>query len=325
MTSFDMADHAAMAVYGGDVADAVVGHVAHADPVGAAGADRSTDPAFLRQSRPYDKMYSHPVPGEVVDGVPVITDKDLYDACIRNRACAHTRRVHARYESLPGFIDVMSETWSPDHAGDRVAGVHGSPYFGRQGPQRRAYTVMSVCNEVVRDEVPLHRFHRLVYTNAVLFPVKGTETVEAAANSFCRLLRNWPKAVFLPRFLATDLAVPFGHDSGLEECLNQLELVGNDENDVVDVDLSSRMSEFPNPFWLPLFPAEHHRAADTRFFRNRGLLPTAWAAGFIRAPRILALSRWLPPIPDWEPFTELWVETPLVVSYPEDSLRNEYC
>jgi len=36
------------------------------------------------------------------------------------------------------------------------------------------------------------------------------------------------------------------------------------------------------------------------------------------------LSRWLPPVPDWEPKTDLWVATPVVVSYLADSLRNEY-
>jgi len=84
------------------------------------------------------------------------------------------------------------------------------------------------------------------------------------------------------------------------------------------------MSELPNPFRLPMFPSDHHRAADTRFFRNRELLPTAWAPGFFRAPRTFDFSRWLPPTPAWEPITELWVATPVVVSYLADALRNDY-
>jgi len=122
----------------------------------------------------------------------------------------------------------MLESGSPDHADHRVAEVHGDSYFGKQGRQRRAYQSMSFCNEVVRHQVPLHGFHCFVYKNALLFPAKGTKIFEAAANSFCRLLRNWPKAVFVPRSLVTDLAVPFGHDSGFEEYLSQLELIGND-------------------------------------------------------------------------------------------------
>jgi len=76
-----------------------------------------------------------------------------------------------------------------------VAEVHGDPFFGNQGPQRRIYEFMSFCNEVIRYQVPLNPFHRSVYTNALLFPVRGTETFEAAANSFCRLLWNWPKSI----------------------------------------------------------------------------------------------------------------------------------
>jgi len=183
---------------------------------------------------------------------------------------------------------------------------------------------MSFCNEVVRYQVPLHPLHRLVYINALLFPVKGTETFEAAANSFCSLLRNRPKAVFLKRALAEDLSVPSGHDSGLEPYLEQLALVKHDENDGVEDDRSPRVTGLPNPFRLPMFPSDHRRAADTRFFRNRELLPTAWAAGLLRAPRTLDLSRWLPSIPSWEPHTGLWVATPVVVSYLAGALRNDY-
>jgi len=77
---------------------------------------------------------------------------------------------------------VLAEHGSPNYAGDRVAEVHGERFFRNQGPQRRIFEVMSFCNEVVRYQVPLHPFHRLLYTNALLFSVTGTETVEAAAN-----------------------------------------------------------------------------------------------------------------------------------------------
>jgi len=133
--------------------------------------------------------------------------------------------------------------------------------------------------------VPLHPFHRLVYTNALLFPVRGTKNFEAAANSFCRPLRNWPKAVLLARSVATELAVSIGHEAGFTEYLDQLTLVAAEENDAVDEDRSPRMSELPNPFWVPMFATDHRRAADTRFFRGRGLLPTEWSAGFLRAPK----------------------------------------
>jgi len=150
---------------------------------------------------------------------------------------------------------------------------------------------------------------------ALLYPPQAlTKTFKAAANSFCRLLRNWPKAVFLARSVATDLAVPIGHDAGFAKYLDQLTLVAAEENDAVDEDRGPRMSEVPNPIRVPMFGTDHRHAADTRFFRGRRLLPTEWSAGFLRAPKSFDLSRWLPPVPDCEPMTDLWVTTPVVVS-----------
>jgi len=317
-----MADQAEMAIDGGH-ADGEA-PVPHAAGGGEPDVERSTDPEVLRQFRPSRMFYSQMGPTEVVDGVPVIADHGLHEICIRNRARAHTRRVHGRYEALPGFVDVLAEHGAPTHAGARVAEVHGDPFFGNQGPQRLIYEVMSFCNAVILYQVPLHPFHRWVYTNALLFPVRGTETFEAVANSFGRLLRNWPKTVFLTRSVATDLVAPIGHDTGLAEYLDQLTLVAAEENDAVDEDRSPRMSELPNPFRVPMFATDHRRVADTRFFRGRGLLPTEWSAGFLRAPKSFDLTRWLSPVPDWEPKTDLWVATPVVMSYLADSLRNEY-
>jgi len=283
-----MADQAAMAVDGGHAnGEAPVPHAAGDD---GPDVERSTDPEVLRQFRPSGMFYAHVGPTEVVDRVLVIADQGLHEICIRNRARAHTRSLHGRYEALPGFVDVLAEHGAPTHAGDRAAEVHGDPFFGNQGPQRRKYEVMSFFNEVIRYQVRLHPCHRLEYTNALLFPVRGTETFEAAANSFCRLLRNRPEAVFRARLVATDLAVPIGHDAGLAEYLDQLTLVVAEENDAVDEDHSPRMSELPNPFRVPMFATDHRCAAGTRFFRGRGLLLMEWSAGFLRAPKSFDLS-----------------------------------
>jgi len=184
-----------------------------------------------------------------------------------------------------------------------------------QGPQRRIYEVMSFCNDVVRYQVPLHPFHRFVYTNALLLPVREMKPVKAAAISFCRLLRNWPKAVFLRRLLASDLAVPLGHEARLKDSLDQLTLVANEKNHAFDVYRSPRMSELPNAFRLLLSLFDHRRATDTRFCRGRELLPTSWAARFLHAPQRFDLSRWPAQIPRWEPVTELWAMTPVMASY----------
>jgi len=323
-TAKAMADSAAMAVDGGVADGESVVDGAHVTAGGHPEVDCSTNAEVSRQSRPRGSYYAHAEPVKVVVGVPRVTHNRFYDMCVRNRALAHTRRVYAQYKALPDFVDVMAQAGLPDRAGDRVADVHGDPYFENQGPQRRMYDVITFYNEVVRYQVPLHPFHHLVYANALLFPVKVTETIEAAANSFCRLLRNWPNAVFLKRDLAVDLSVSFGHDSGLEPYLHQLALVKHEEDDNVEDDRSPRVNELPKPFRLPMFPSDHHRAADTRFFRGRELIPTAWAAAFLRAPRTFNLSHWLPPTPAWEPHMGLWVATPVVVSYLADALRNAY-
>jgi len=145
-----MADSAAMAVDVGVADGGVVIDGAHAAAGGQPEGDCSTDPEVLRQFRPRGSYYAHAEPVEVVAGVPRVTDNRLFDMCVRNRARAHTRRVYAHYEALPEFVDVVAQAGLPDHAGDRVAEVHGYPYFGNQGPQRRVYEVMSFCNEVVR-------------------------------------------------------------------------------------------------------------------------------------------------------------------------------
>ena len=184
----------------------------------------------------------------MVDGVAVTADQGLYAFCIRICACAHTARLHARYEALPGLVDVLALPGPLRNAGDRVAEVHGDALYRNEGPQCRMYEGMSICYEAIRYQVPLDPFHRLMYTKALVFPMRRTATFEAAADSFFRLLPNWPKAVLFESSVATDLAVPIGHDAGSAEYLDHLTLVAAAENDAVDEDRSLRMSELPNPF-----------------------------------------------------------------------------
>jgi len=150
----------AMAADGGNANGEV--HVAHAGSGEGPAVDRVTDLEMLRQLQPCGSYHAHVDPVEVVDGIPVIADQSLSDACVCNRARAHTRRVNARFEAMPGFVDVLSEPGTPNHVGDRVAEVQADPYFGNQGPQRRVYEVQAFRNEVVHCQVTLHLFHRLV-------------------------------------------------------------------------------------------------------------------------------------------------------------------
>jgi len=149
-----MIDSAAMAVGGGNAHEEA--HVAHAVAGEGFEVDRSTDPEILRQFQHCGSYDAHVDPFEVVDGIMAISDKSPYDACVHNRARAHTRRIHARYDALPDFVGVLAEPRKPYYVGDRVAEVHGDPFFGNQESQRRVYEVMSFCTEEVRYHVPLH-------------------------------------------------------------------------------------------------------------------------------------------------------------------------
>jgi len=162
-TANSMADSAAMAVDGGVADGGVVIDGAHAAAGSHPEVDCSTDAEVLRQFRPRGSYYAHAEPVKVVDGVPRVTDNRLYEMCVRNRALAHTRRVYAHYEVLPDFVDMMAQAGLPDHAGDRVAEVHGDPYFVNQGPQRRVYEVISFCNEVVRYQRLSWMYPRGIY------------------------------------------------------------------------------------------------------------------------------------------------------------------
>jgi len=108
-----------------------------------------------------------------------------------------------------------------------------------------------------------------MYTNALLLPVRGTKTFEAPANSFCRLLWNWSQAVALGRSVATDLAVPIGHEACLAEYLDQLTLVATEENDAADTDRRPCMSRMPSLFRLPLLPTNHRLAGGHAVLMRR--------------------------------------------------------
>jgi len=121
-----------MAVDGGTATGEVL--VSHEVEGDGPDVKRSTNPEMLCQFRPSGRFYAHVSPTKMVDGISVIADQSLYDICIRNRARAHTRRLHATYKALPGSVDVLAERGAPSHTGDRVAEVHGDPFFGNHRP-----------------------------------------------------------------------------------------------------------------------------------------------------------------------------------------------
>jgi len=114
---------------------------------------------------------------------------------------------------------------------------------------------------------------------------------EVAANNFGRLRRAWPEAVFLSRRTATELSVPFAQEAGMEDYLEELIEAAREAENAVEEKFDARTLALTSPFRAPSYAPAHRRAQDAARITSRGLLPTAWCSGVIRAPRRFDLSR----------------------------------
>ena len=68
-------------------------------------------------------------------------------------------------------------------------------------------------------------------------------------------------------------------------------------------------------FRAPSYAPAHRRAQDTAGIPSRGLPPTAWCSGVIRAPLHFDLSRWFPRYPRSWLNRGVWMEMPYAPSY----------
>jgi len=116
-------------------------------------------------------------------------------------------------------------------------------------------------------------------------------TFEVAANNLGRLRRAWPDAVFLSRRMAKELSVPFAQEAGMEEYLDELIEVSQEAEHAVEDKFDGRTVALTSPFRAPIYDPAHRRAQDAAVISSRGLLPTAWCSGVIRAPRHFYFSR----------------------------------
>jgi len=205
-----------------------------------------------------------------------------------------------------------------------VAEVHGNANYGTQGEARQAYEVLAYSNELVRYGRPFHDFHTRLYSWALLFPVHQMGTFEVAANNFGRLRRAWPEAVFLSRRTAMELSVPFAQEAGMEEYLDELIEAAQEAEHAVEEKFDARTLALTSPFRAPSYAPAHRRAQDAARISSRGLLPTAWCSGVIRAPRHLDLSRWFPRYPRWWLNRGVWMEMPYALSYMAHKLVDEF-
>jgi len=200
-------------------------------------------------------------------------------------------RIEQGHWGVPqGFIDILNGV-PDDHVDAVVAEVHGNANYGNQGEAQQAYEVLAYANELVRYGRPFQDFHKRLYARALLFPVHQMGTFDAAANDFGRLRPAWPEAVFLSRRTAKELSVPFVQEAGMEECLDELIEASHEAEHAVEEKFYARTVALTSPFRAPRFAPAHRRAQDAARIPCRGLSPTAWCSGVIRAPRHFDLSR----------------------------------
>jgi len=205
-----------------------------------------------------------------------------------------------------------------------VAEVHASSNYGNQGEARKAYEVLAYANELVRYGRTFNDFHTRLYAWALMFPVHQMGTFEVAANIFGRLRQAWPEAVFLSRRTATELSVPFAQEAGMEENLDELIEAAQETEHAVEEKFDARTLALTSPFRALSYAPAHRRAQDTARITSRGLLPTAWCSGVLRAPCHLDLSRWFPRYPRWWLNRGVWMEMTYALSYVAHKLVDEF-
>jgi len=211
-----------------------------------------------------------------------------------------------------------------DHVDAVVAEVHGNSNYGNQGEALQAYEVLAYANELVRYGRPLHDFHTRLYARALLFPVRQMGTFEVAANNFGRLRRAWPEAVFLSHRTATELSVPFAQEAGMEYYLEELIEAAREAEHAVEEKFDARTLALTSPFRAPSYAPAHRRAQAAARITSRGLLPTAWCSGVIRAPRHFDSSQWFPRYPRWWLNRGVLMEMPYALSYMAHKLVDEF-
>jgi len=149
-------------------------------------------------------------------------------------------------------------------------------------------------------------------------------TLEVAANKFGRLRRAWPEAVFLSRRTATEKSVSFAQEAGMEEYLDELIEAAQKAEHAVEETFDARTLALTSLIRAPSYAPAHRRAQDAARILSRGLLPTAWCSGVIRAPLHFDMSRWFPRYPRLWFNRGVWMEMPYAMSYLAHKLVDEF-
>jgi len=159
----------------------------------------------------------------------------------------------------------------------------------------------------------------------LLFSIHKIGKFEMAANHLGRLHRAWPKAIFLLRRMAKELSVPFAQYSCMEEYLDDLLQVSQEAEHAMEEHFDARTVALTSPFREPSNAPARWRAQDAARIYSRGLIPTAWCSGVIRAPCHFDLSWWFPRYLRWWLSRAVLTEMPYAFSSLSHKLVEEFC
>jgi len=124
--------------------------------------------------------------------------------------------------------------------------------------------------------------------------------------------------------MAKEVSVPFSQGAGMEEYLDESIEVSQEAQHAVEEKIDARTVALTSPFRAPSNASAHRRAQDAARISSRGLLPTVWCSGLIRAPRHFDWSRWFPRCPRWCLNRGVWKEMPCALSYLAHKLVQEF-
>jgi len=110
----------------------------------------------------------------------------------------------------------------------------------------------------------------------------------------------------------------------MEDYLDGLIEAAREAEHAVEEKFDARTLALTSPFRAPSYAPAHRRAHNAARITSRGLLPTAWCSGVIRAPRHFDLSRWFPRYPRWWLNRGVWMEMPYALSYMAHKLVDEF-
>jgi len=111
---------------------------------------------------------------------------------------------------------------------------------------------------------------------------------------------------------------------GMEEYLDERIEAAQEAEHAVEEKLDAGTLALTSPLRAPRYAPAHRRAQDGACITSRGLLPTAWCSGVIRAPRHFDLSRWFPGYPRWWLNRGVWMEMPYALSFMAHKLVDEF-